>query len=77
MDLARAIVTALGRGISEEAAEQLIKGYSGNALEMNRSVLQAAIILQSYLKFGYWSKTGKEQGIKDVQAYLEKTKEYL
>jgi hypothetical protein len=77
MDLARAIVTALGRGISEEASEQLIRGYAGNDLVMNRSVLQAAIILQSYLKFGYWSKTGKEQGIKDVQAYLEKTKENL
>ncbi len=77
MDLARAIVTALGRGISEEASEQLIRGYSGNDLVIDRSVLQAAMILQSYLKFGYWSKTGKEQGIKDVQTYLEKTKGYL
>lgn len=77
MDLARAIVTALGRGINEEAGEQLIRGYAGSDLVLNRSVLQAAILLQSYLKFGYWSKTGKEQGIKDVQAYLEKTKHYL
>lgn len=77
MDLARAIVTALGRGIHEDASEQLVRGYSGNDLILNRSVLQAAIILQSYLKFGYWSKTGKEQGIKDVQAYLEKTKDLL
>jgi len=77
MDLARAIVTALGRGIHEDASEQLVKGYAGNDLNINRSALQAAIILQSYLKFGYWSKTGKEQGIKDVQVYLEKTKGYL
>lgn len=77
MDLARAIVTALGRGIHEDASEQLIRGYSGNDLILNRKVLQAALILQSYLKFGYWSKTGKEQGIKDVQAYLEKTKDLL
>lgn len=77
MDLARAIVTALGREMHEDAAEQLMRGYAGNDLILNRSVLQAAIILQSYLKFGLWSKTGKEQGIKDVQAYLEKTKNYL
>lgn len=77
MDLARAIVIALGRGISDEASEQLIKGYSRNDLAVDRSALQAAIILQSYIKFGYWSKTGKEQGIKDVLVYLEKTKNLL
>lgn len=77
MDLARAIVTALGRGMHEDASEQLMSGYAGNDLILNRSVLQAALILQSYLKFGYWNKTGKEQGIKDVQTYLEKTKDLL
>ncbi len=77
MDLARAIVTALGRGIHEEASEQLVRGYVGNDLVIDRSALQAAIILQSYLKFGYWSKTGKKQGIEDVQVYLEKTKNLL
>ncbi len=77
MDLARAIVTALGREMNEEASEHLIRGYAGNDLFIDRSALQAVIILQSHWKFGRWSKVGKENGIKNVQAYLEKTKGYL
>ncbi len=77
MDLARAIVTALGREIHQDAGEQLMRGYAGNDLVLNRRVLQAALIIQAYIKFGYWSKTGKQQGIQDVLAYLERTKEYL
>jgi fructosamine-3-kinase len=77
MDLAKAIVTALGREISDEASEHLIRGYSGTDLVLNRSALQAAIIIQSYMRFGYWSKAGKRGGIKDVLVYLEKTKHFL
>lgn len=77
MDLARAIVTALGRGIADTAAEHLIKGYTEKGLVLDRKILQAALIIQASTKFPYWSKTGKEQGIKDVLAYLEKTKEFL
>lgn len=77
MDLARAIVIAIGRGMHEDASEQLIHGYSGNDLKLDRKVLQAALIIQSYLKFGYWNKVGKEEGIKAVQTYLEKTKNLL
>ncbi len=77
MDLARAIVIALGRGISDEASEQLMKGYAGTDLVLDRQALQATIFIQSQIKFGYWSKVGKEQSIKDVQDYLEKTKGFL
>jgi len=77
LDLARAIVIALGRGISDEASEQLMRGYAGTDLVLDRQALQAAILIQSQIKFGYWSKVGKEEGIKDVQTYLEKTKGFL
>ena len=83
MDLAGAIVKAIGRGISDAAAEQLIKGYSGNSSNingdtvLNRSTLQAALIIQSHMLFTIWIQTGKEQGIKDVREYLEKTKNLL
>ncbi len=78
MDLASAIVKAIGRGISDEAGEQLIRGYTSvDSIPLNRSALQAAIIIQSHILFTIWSHTGKEQGIKDVQNYLDKTKGFL
>ncbi|MEI6057506.1 MAG: phosphotransferase, partial [bacterium] len=77
MDLAGAIIKAIGRGISDEAAEQLIKGYSDGAGDLDRAALQAALIVQSHMLFTVWSQTGKEQGIKDVRAYLEKTNNLL
>ncbi len=77
MDLASAICKAIGRGIDGEVAEQLIRGYSEDTTALNRKVLQAAIIIQSHILFTLWSKTGKEQGINDLQTYLEKTKDVL
>ena len=78
MDLAGAIIKAIGRGISDEAGEQLMAGYfDGGAGRSDRSVLQAALIVQSHMLFTIWTKTGKEQGIHDVQAYLIRTKDFL
>jgi len=78
MDLASAIVKAIGRGISDEASQQLIRGYtSDGSFPINRAALQAAIIIQGYMSFTLWSQTGKDQGIKDLRAYLDKTNGFL
>ncbi len=77
MDLASAIAKAIGRGISDEASTQLIKGYFGDDLVVDRRALQAALVIQSHILFSTWIQTGKDQGIKDVRAYLDKTKEFL
>ncbi|MEK7184884.1 MAG: phosphotransferase, partial [Patescibacteria group bacterium] len=71
IDLASAITKAIGRGInSDEVSHQLMRGYSGDVLVLNRKALQAALVIQSHLIFTTWSQTGKEQGIKDMKTYL-------
>jgi fructosamine-3-kinase len=70
MDLGRTVVIRIANdGIFPQ---QLVDGYFAGQ-SYNKKVLQAAILIQSYKKFYYWSQVKKEKGIKNVQEYLLKT----
>jgi aminoglycoside phosphotransferase (APT) family kinase protein len=77
MDLARTVVLAIGRGVREEAADELVGGYCGDDMKLDLPAFQAALIIQGYVKFAYWSKTDRADAITTVKNFLEKTENRL
>ena len=69
----------LGRAITIRIAndgvfpQQLIDGYFKGET-YNKKVLQASILLNSYMKFRYWHRVKKTKQIQNVQKYLTQTK---
>lgn len=55
---------------------QLIEGYFAGEVYDTR-VLQAAILLSSYMKFHYWHQKGKWKHIRNIQEYLIKNSHLL
>jgi tRNA A-37 threonylcarbamoyl transferase component Bud32 len=74
MDLGRAIVIRISHdGVFPK---QMVDGYFAGK-SYNEKVLQAAIMVNSCIKFYYWHQTKNTKGIKNVQEYLIKTKHLL
>lgn len=73
IDIARSIVISISRSGSVDSGKQLKEGYfSGNA-PYNVNALQAAIILNAYMKFPYWYKKEKKEAIENMRQYLAQT----
>ena len=68
IDLARAIV--IGTSFhGPEVVNQLIQGYFKNE-EYDIKIIQAAVLLETCLKFPYWHKTKQDKRISTLQNYL-------
>lgn len=76
LDLARSVLIHMSNANLAGADEQLIKGYS-EIRPVDRKFLQAGIILNAYLKFPYWHKTGKTKRMDQVRKYLLETRHFL
>ena len=70
IDLGRAITIR----IANDGAfpQQLIDGYFKGE-PYNKKVLQASILLNSYMKFAYWNRVKKIKQIQNIQKYLTQT----
>ena len=75
IDLARTIVIATSRCGPSEAAEQLIEGYFHGEV-YDKKALHSAILIETYSKFIYWSKTDQPKRLTWLQEYLH-TNRYL
>ena len=71
IDIGRSILLTASGGHAE-AAERLKEGYFEDS-DIDTKALQAAIILNAYLKIAYWHKKGKIKSVKNVQKYLAET----
>lgn len=69
LDLGRSALIHLSQGIPPEP---LLKGYFGDA-PYEEDVLRAAVLLNTYMKFPYWHKTGKTAQIQRMQEYFSKS----
>ena len=71
LDLGRTVTIR----IANEGAfpQQLVDGYF-NGEPYDKKVLQASILLNSYMKFAYWDRVKKIKQIQNVQNYLTQTK---
>ncbi len=76
LDLGLAIIIAVSHYNSEEAAEQMIKGYFGEK-DFDRSVLHAAIIVSSHGRIPRWHTTNRPERIAVIQEYLKKNRDLL
>lgn len=74
IDLARSVVNSISH--DGKLPQQMIDGYFSGS-KCNEKVLQAAILINSYMKFFYWYKINKIKNIKNVQEYLIRTKDIL
>jgi len=75
MDLGRSIIINIANG-KEEVEEQLIKGYFQEQ-SYDRKVLQAAMLLNAYLKLDYQHKTKSIERMKNISEYLIRTRKFL
>jgi hypothetical protein len=76
LDLGRSITLASSSGI-ENPGEDLKKGYFSDDVPFDEKILQAAIILNAYMKLPYWHKKDKTKAIQNVQNYLAQTRHHL
>ncbi|HTE48286.1 MAG TPA: aminoglycoside phosphotransferase family protein [Candidatus Paceibacterota bacterium] len=77
IDLGRSMIIAIANnGGKVEIGEQFIKGYF-DGKPFNRRALQAAMMLNIYMKFPYQHKTKSFNRIKNLQEYLIRTKHLL
>jgi len=74
IDLGRSVAIRIAN--DGEFPEQMVKGYFAGK-SYNKKVLQAAILVSSYMKFYHWHQIKKFKRIKNVQEYLIKTSELL
>jgi hypothetical protein len=77
IDLARSVTLIPGAEKPLDmraAAEQLIEGYEHTGSPIDRVVLHSAIVLQAYLKFRFWDKSGRQTKMKDIAGYLKSIK---
>jgi fructosamine-3-kinase len=65
-DLGRTVLKQIAEGI---APAELLDGYFEGA-SYNKEVLQAAVLLNAYMKFPYWHKVEKDKQIRRVQEYF-------
>lgn len=70
IDLGRSIVIHIAN--NSTFPKQMVNGYFGGK-PYNKKVLQAAILVNSYMKFYYWHQVKKLKEIKNVQEYLTNT----
>lgn len=70
IDLGRTMLLAIAGG-SYKAVKYLEKGYFFEEETFDPKVLQASIILNAYMKFVYWHKKGRLEGIERVRQYLD------
>ena len=75
IDIGRTIALVASGG-DFERVEKLKQGYFGED-SYDVQALQAAIILNAYMKFQYWYKKHKTEQIHRVQQYLVQTKHLL
>ncbi|MFA6076750.1 MAG: aminoglycoside phosphotransferase family protein [Candidatus Paceibacterota bacterium] len=77
IDLGRSMIIAIANNNGEaEIGEQFIKGYFDGE-SFDRRVLQAAMLLNIYMKFPYQHKTKSFDRMKNLREYLIKTKHFL
>lgn len=74
LDLARSVVIRIAHdGVFPK---QFVDGYFNSKIYKEK-VLQAAILINSYIRFLNWDKTKRLRAIRNVQEYLTKTKDIL
>lgn len=75
LDMARTLMLMASGGSSGE--EKFKEGYFSIAKPVSDKVIQAAVVLHAYLKFGYWSNKEKWEQIERVKQYLAQGKHFL
>lgn len=75
LDMARTLMLMASGGSSGE--EKFKEGYFSIAKPVSDKVIQAAVVLNAYLKFGYWSNKEKWEQIERVKQYLAQGKHFL
>lgn len=76
VDLARSILLSVIGGSAKEG-EKMKEGYFSGNKNVEPQALQAAIILNAFMKFPYWHKKKKVKGMEKVRKYLSQTKHLL
>ncbi len=77
LDIARSIVLSISEKGSIDSAKQLKEGYFSGNTPYDSRALQAAIILNAYIKFNYWHKKKKNRAMENVRQYLAQTSHLL
>lgn len=75
LDLGRSIVMLAGHSKTKEI-EQLVGGYFGGE-SYDRGALQAAVILNSYMKLPYSHKKGRAEMVSNIKKYLAQNRRLL
>lgn len=75
IDLARTIVIGISR-CGPEAASQITEGYFKDE-KYDKKALQAAILVEAYMKFRYWNETNQSKRLTRLKSYLSQTKNNL
>lgn len=74
IDLGLTVMREASKGRS---ADEIVKGYFGDMKEYDARVLQAAILVNSYMLLPYWHDRNREKNIRNIQEYLVQTAHVL
>ena len=77
MDMARSMLLQSSQDGNPNSGETFAEGYFSEGNEVAPKVLQAAIILNGYMKLPYWHKKARTEKIDNVKKYLEATRSKL